>query len=67
MKQQYICPYEMATGYTALGNKEQALHWLQTAYQEHSICVIWIKNEPRFDSLRSDARFAEIAREVGLP
>lgn len=67
MKQRYICPYEMATGYTALGDREQALHWLQTAYQEHSICVIWIENEPRFDPLRSDPRFTAIIRDVGLP
>ena len=66
MKHRYICSYEMATGYTALGDKEQAFHWLQTAYHEHSICVIWLMDEPRFDPLRSDPRFTAIMRNVGL-
>lgn len=67
MKQRYICPYEMATAYTALGDKEQAFNWLQTAYHEHSICVIWLQNEPRFDPLRADPRFIAVMRAVGLP
>ena len=66
-KQRYVCPYEVATGFTALGDTEQALHWLQVAYQEHSICVIWLMDEPRFDPLRSDPRFAAVLQDVGLP
>ena len=67
MMQRYVCPYEIATGYAALGNKEDAFKWLQKSYEAHSICLIWMNSEPRFDSLRSDPRFAALARQVGLP
>jgi len=67
MKQRYICPYEVATGYTALGKKDDAFKWLQESYEVHSICVIWLNSEPRFDPLRSDPRFAALVRQVGLP
>jgi len=67
MKHRYICPYEMATAYTALGDKESAFKWLRHAYDARSICVIWLNNEPRFDPLRSDRRFTKLVRQVGLP
>ena len=67
MAQRYICPYEVATAYTALGKKDDAFKWLQKSYEARSICVIWLNSEPRFDSLRSDPRFAALVRQVGLP
>jgi TolB-like protein/DNA-binding winged helix-turn-helix (wHTH) protein/Tfp pilus assembly protein PilF len=67
MEDRYVCPYEMATTYTALGDKDPAFNWLRDAYQAHSICVIWLNNEPRFDPLRSDPRFRAVVEEVGLP
>jgi TolB-like protein/DNA-binding winged helix-turn-helix (wHTH) protein/Flp pilus assembly protein TadD len=63
----YVCPYEVATGFTALGKKDDAFKWLQKSYEAHSICVIWSNAEPRFDPLRSDPRFAALVRQVGLP
>lgn len=67
LKQRYVCPYEIATGYTALGKKEDAFKWLQKSYEARSICMIWLNSEPRFDPLRSDPRFAALVRQVGLP
>jgi len=67
MKDRYVCPYEMAATYTALGDADSAFKWLRIANQAHSICVIWLNNEPRFDSLRSDLRFHALVQEVGLP
>ena len=63
----YVCPYEIATGYAALGKKDDAFKWLQKSYEAHSICLIWMNSEPRLDSLRSDPRFAVLLRQVGLP
>ena len=67
MPRRYTCPYEIATGYTALGKKDDAFKWLQKAYETHSMCVVWLNAEPRFDPLRSDPRFAALVRQVGLP
>ena len=57
----------IATDYSSLGQKDEAFKWLQRSYEAHSICVIWLNSEPRFDSLRSGPRFAAVVRQVGLP
>jgi hypothetical protein len=50
-----------------LGNKQQAFDWLNIAYQEHDWLLISLNTNFRFDSLRSDPRYAELVRKVGLP
>ncbi len=50
-----------------MGDKDQALRWLNTAYQEHDRLLPELKTYFFLDSLRSDPRFAELARKVGLP
>jgi TolB-like protein/Flp pilus assembly protein TadD len=66
-KQKYVSPYFIALIYTGLGEREQAFAWLEKAYVQRHPYLILIKAEPVFDSLRSDARFAELMRKVGLP
>jgi hypothetical protein len=53
--------------YAQLGDKEQAFLWLNTAFQEHDEHLMWLKIDFTLDSLRSDPRFAEMVRKVGLP
>ena len=65
-KERYVCPHHVAQIYAALGDKEQAFHWLETAYEEHSPDLIDLKIEPALDSLRTDARFRDLLRRVGL-
>ena len=65
-KERYVCPHHVAQIYAALGDKEQAFHWLEKAYEEHSPDLIDLKIEPALDSLRTDARFRDLLRRVGL-
>ncbi len=65
-KQKYYEPYHIALMYVRLGKKEQALDWLETAYQGRSGWMPSIKYDPELDSLRSDPRFADLERRVGL-
>ncbi len=62
----YYFAYEIALLYADLGEKEQAFRWLNTAYQERDR-IIGLKTDFQFDSMRSDPRFAELVRKVGLP
>ena len=53
--------------YAGLDEKDEAFAWLEKAYQERSWWLVWIKMEPMVDNLRSDSRFKDLMRRVGLP
>lgn len=63
----YSSALTIARLYADLGDKEQAFHWLDVAYQEHDWLLIGLNTYFQLDSLRSDPRFAELVRKVGLP
>jgi len=65
-RQQYVPADSIALIYAGLGEKDQAFTWLEKAYQEHAFKMAWLKVEPQWDSLRSDPRFADLVRRVGL-
>jgi tetratricopeptide (TPR) repeat protein len=66
-KERYVSSYEIATIYVGLGEKGSAFQWLGRAYQERSGWLPYLNVEPRLESLRSDPRFQELVRRVGLP
>jgi TolB-like protein/DNA-binding winged helix-turn-helix (wHTH) protein/Tfp pilus assembly protein PilF len=63
----YIPSFSLAIGYTGFGDKTQALSYLQKAYDERCDLVTTIKVHPLLDSLRSDPKFQDLMRRVGLP
>jgi DNA-binding winged helix-turn-helix (wHTH) protein/TolB-like protein/Flp pilus assembly protein TadD len=65
-KHHYVSSYEIATIYVALGEKEQAFQWLEKSYGERCFHQIYLKVWPEFDSLRSDPRFQDLLRRIGL-
>jgi len=66
-KQRYVSPYLFAVVYVGLGDKEQTFAWLDKAFQDRAIFLIWLKVEPLFDPLRDDPRFQNLLRRIGLP
>jgi TolB-like protein/DNA-binding winged helix-turn-helix (wHTH) protein/Flp pilus assembly protein TadD len=65
-KRRYVSPYLFAVVYAGLGDKDQAFTWLEKAYEERTFFLIWLKVEPRFDSLRDDPRYKDLLRRIGL-
>ncbi|PYV72272.1 MAG: serine/threonine protein kinase [Acidobacteria bacterium] len=63
----YIDPAWIASRHAELGEKDLAFTWLEKAYAEKSGFLLYIKVLPRFDSLRSDPRYAELLKRMGLP
>ena len=63
----YYSGLMIATLYADLGDKDQAFRWLNTAYQERDFWMAHLKTSFLLDPLRSDPRFAELVRKVGLP
>ena len=66
-KERYVTPYVVAHIHAALGNNEEAIRWLETAYQEHAVYLMWLKTDPRLDDLRTDPRFQDLLRRMNFP
>ena len=62
----YVSPYELAVLHARLDEKEAAFAWLEKAYEERSSALVYLKVEPRFDSLRADPRYDNLLRRIGL-
>jgi TolB-like protein/Tfp pilus assembly protein PilF len=58
--------YEIALVYTGLGKKQEAFKWLEEAYNAHDVGLVYLKIDPCLDPLRSDPRFDDLLRRVGL-
>lgn len=65
-KKQYICPYETAVVYVLLGQVDDAFLLLNQAVDFKSNCLIFIKNDPRLNSLKDDLRYKELLVKIGL-
>ena len=64
---EYVSPYEIATYYALMGDRDQTFDWLEKAYKERSGRMEYIKTEDVFDGLRSDPRYLGLLRRMGLP
>ena len=63
----YVAARDLAEIYIGLAEKQQAFAWLDKAVGQRNGWLIHIKSNPRYDSLRSDARYADLVRRIGLP
>jgi len=65
-RRQRLDPAPMLLAYIGLGDKDEAFYWLEKSYVAHSTMLTTLKVEPIYDPLRSDPRFQELMRRVGL-
>lgn len=65
-KQRYVAPFDIATIYVGLGEKDQTFECLEKAYLDHSPWLIWLNVDRRLDSLHGDRRDQDL-RRMGLP
>jgi adenylate cyclase len=64
----WVAPYNVAVIYAGLGEKDHAFALLERAYQDRSYYMpTFLSTDERLDNLRSDPRFADLKRRVGLP
>ncbi len=59
-------PHPLAVIYAGLLDKDHAIELLEKSYQAHLEAMLYLKVDPRFDLLHSDARFQELLRRIGL-
>lgn len=63
----FVSPFGMIWAYAGLGDKDEAFAWLEKAYQERYDRMVWLNVDPLLEPLRSDPRFTDLVRRVGLP
>ena len=66
-KQRYTPALAFAVVHLGLGEHDQALNWLEKAYEERFNRLAYLRREPVWDPLRSDARFIDLLRRINLP
>jgi eukaryotic-like serine/threonine-protein kinase len=62
-----VSPFYIAEVHSTLGERDQAFEWLEKAYQSRDDELGWILINPSLDNIRSDPRYADLLRRMGLP
>ncbi len=65
-KHQYFCAYEIGTAYVTLGEPDTAAKWFRKGIEDRADCMAWLGVEPWIAPFRSDPRYAELLKDVGL-
>ena len=63
---QYVSPLHVALVFNGLGETEEAITWLEKAYQGRDEYLVYLNVYPEFQNLHSDKRFQALARQIGL-
>ncbi len=61
-----VQPTSVAMLHARAGEKDKAFQYLEQGFREHTRSIVYIKSEPQLDSLRSDPRFTDLMRRMGL-
>jgi TolB-like protein/Tfp pilus assembly protein PilF len=63
-KQRYVPDYSFALIYLALGQKDEAMKWLESSYAKHQPDLNWVRVDPDLRPLHGDARFEALAEKI---
>jgi len=63
----FVTPWRIGTLYTRAGKNDEALEWLEKAYEAHDPNMAYISVDPIFDGLRDDPRFQDLLRRMNFP
>jgi len=63
---QYISPIWIANVYASLGENDKAFERLEKAYEERNEGLVYMKINPSFNPIRTDPRFSELLKKIGL-
>lgn len=62
----YVPPYSLALISAGLGDRNQTLDWLEKAYEEKDVWLVWLETDPRLDNVRNDPAFRNLAARMGI-
>ncbi len=65
-KQSYVPPYYIALVHHGIGDDAETLDWLERAYAERDVRMVFIGVDPLWDGLRQDRRFDTLLKSMNL-
>ena len=65
-EKKYVPSYAIALIYAGLGDKDNAVSWLQRAYEDRSTGMAFLRTDPELNSLHSDPRFEDLSRRISF-
>jgi len=63
----YVSPFLLACSSQAVGQRDQALTWIERAYEDRDQWTIFLKTAPAVDSLRTEPRFRSVLQRIHFP
>ena len=66
-KKRYVLPFAFAVIHIGLGENDEALEWLERAYQDRNAWMVFLQVAPWLDPLRSDPRFQDLLQRMNYP
>ncbi|MGA8189064.1 MAG: hypothetical protein WB776_14130, partial [Candidatus Sulfotelmatobacter sp.] len=67
VRHRYVSGFLFAEAYVGLGQRDQAIIWLERAYEEHDEWMVFANSYPGLDRLRSEPRFQVLMRRMNFP
>ncbi|MCA1605856.1 MAG: winged helix-turn-helix domain-containing protein [Acidobacteria bacterium] len=64
--QRYVPPYNLAIVHHGLGEREEALGWLERAYEERDVMLTFLAVDRKWDALRSERTFVSLLERMNL-
>ena len=62
-----VPPYHIALVYNGLGRRDDAIAWLERAYQQRDPKLVFLKAEPKWNNLRDDPQFRSLIKRLNFP
>ena len=66
-QREYVAPYEIATYYALMGDRDHTFEWLEKGYAERSGRMEYMKVEDSLEPFHSDPRYIDLLKRMGLP
>ena len=66
-RHQYVSGFLLAEAFVGLGQKDQAITWLERAYEAHDQWMVYVASYPGLDPLHSDQHFQDLLRRMNFP
>ena len=66
LEKEYVPSHFFSFIYIGLSDNENAINWLEKAYEERSPMLMYLNTNPIYDPLRSDPRFIELENKMGF-